>query len=76
MIGFSDEEFKNRSKPVVVKDQTTISRLEEQAEEFLNAIICRKGQIACKMHDLVHLYLNCCSYCTVGKMYFHFGIVL
>lgn len=47
MIGFSDEEFENSPKPVVVKDQTTISRLEKQAEEFLNAILCRKGQIAC-----------------------------
>lgn len=47
LIGFSDEEFEDRPKPVVVKDQTTISRLEEQAEEFLNAILCRKGQIPC-----------------------------
>lgn len=52
LIGFSDEEFENRPKPVVVKDQTTISRLEEQAEEFLNAILCRKGQLACvRRHD-------------------------
>ncbi|XP_056903204.1 nascent polypeptide-associated complex subunit alpha, muscle-specific form isoform X1 [Takifugu flavidus] len=42
LIGLSDEELEDRPKPVVVKDQTTISRLEEQAEEFLNAILCRK----------------------------------
>lgn len=47
LIGLSDEELEDGPKPVVVKDQTTISRLEEQAEEFLNAILCRKGQIAC-----------------------------
>ena len=77
MIGFSDEEFENRPKSVVVKDQTTIDRLEEQAEEFLNAILCRKGQTACicsndrrKMHYSVPLDLNCCSYYTVGKKTF------
>ncbi|XP_073337655.1 uncharacterized protein [Pagrus major] len=42
LIGLSDEGLENLPKPLLVKDQTTISRLERQAEEFLNAVLCRK----------------------------------
>ncbi|XP_076598533.1 ligand-dependent corepressor isoform X2 [Chaetodon auriga] len=41
-IGLSDEGLEDTPKPLLVKDQTTISRLEKQAEEFLNAVLCRK----------------------------------
>ncbi|KAM9345436.1 ligand-dependent nuclear receptor corepressor-like protein [Symphorus nematophorus] len=42
LIGLSDEGLEDTPKPLLVKDQTTISRLEKQAEEFLNAVLCRK----------------------------------
>ncbi|XP_075874689.1 uncharacterized protein LOC142883584 isoform X2 [Nelusetta ayraudi] len=38
----SDEWLEDRSKPLSVKDQAAIIRLEEQAEEFLHAVLCRK----------------------------------
>lgn len=44
LIGLSDEWLEDRPKSLSVKDQTTISRLEKQAEEFLNAVLCRKGE--------------------------------
>lgn len=31
-------------KPFLVKDQSIISRLEKQAEEFLSAVLSRKGE--------------------------------
>ncbi|TKS85597.1 Ligand-dependent corepressor [Collichthys lucidus] len=42
LIGLSSEGLEDTPKPLLVKDQTTISRLEKQAEEFLNAVLCRK----------------------------------
>ncbi|XP_070833122.1 uncharacterized protein [Chaetodon trifascialis] len=42
LIGLSDEGLEDTPKPLLVKDQTAISRLEKQAEEFLNAVLCRK----------------------------------
>ncbi|XP_071336754.1 ligand-dependent corepressor isoform X2 [Trachinotus anak] len=42
LIGLSNEGLEDTHKPLLVKDQTTISRLEKQAEEFLNAVLCRK----------------------------------
>ncbi|KAM8738031.1 ligand-dependent corepressor isoform 2-T2 [Acanthopagrus schlegelii] len=42
LIGLNDEGLENSPKPLLVKDQTTISRLERQAEEFLNAVLSRK----------------------------------
>ncbi|XP_037126905.1 ligand-dependent corepressor-like isoform X3 [Syngnathus acus] len=42
LIGLSSEESQDPLKPLVVKDQTTISKLEKQAEEFLNAVLCNK----------------------------------
>ncbi|XP_074501906.1 ligand-dependent corepressor isoform X4 [Sebastes fasciatus] len=42
LIGLSDEGLEDTAKPLLVKDQTAISRLEKQAEEFLNAVLCRK----------------------------------
>ncbi|XP_035520082.1 ligand-dependent corepressor [Morone saxatilis] len=43
LIGLSDTGLEDPSKPLLVKDQTTIIRLEKQAEEFLNAVLSRKG---------------------------------
>lgn len=40
----SDDWLEDRPKPLSVKDQTAINRLEEQAEEFLHAVLCRKGK--------------------------------
>ncbi|XP_077437534.1 uncharacterized protein LOC144061199 isoform X2 [Vanacampus margaritifer] len=42
LIGLSSEESQDPLKPLVVKDQSTISKLEKQAEEFLNAVLCNK----------------------------------
>ncbi|XP_019720177.1 uncharacterized protein C10orf12 isoform X2 [Hippocampus comes] len=42
LIGSSSEESQDPLKPLVVKDQTTISTLEKEAEEFLNAVLCNK----------------------------------
>ncbi|XP_023261557.1 uncharacterized protein LOC111654682 isoform X1 [Seriola lalandi dorsalis] len=42
LIGLSNEGLEDAHKPLLVKDQTAISRLEKQAEEFLNAVLCRK----------------------------------
>ncbi|XP_068184431.1 ligand-dependent corepressor isoform X3 [Antennarius striatus] len=42
LIGLSEEGLEDQPKPLLVKDQTTIGRLEQQAEEFLNAVLCRK----------------------------------
>ncbi|XP_042288866.1 uncharacterized protein LOC121911446 isoform X1 [Thunnus maccoyii] len=42
LIGLSNEGLEDSPKPLLVKDQTTISRLEQQAEEFLNAVLSRK----------------------------------
>ncbi|XP_051277284.1 uncharacterized protein LOC127375340 isoform X1 [Dicentrarchus labrax] len=42
LIGLSDTGLEDPPKPLLVKDQTTISRLEKQAEEFLNAVLSRK----------------------------------
>ncbi|KAM7408742.1 hypothetical protein PAMA_002460 [Pampus argenteus] len=42
LIGFSNEGLEDTSKPLLVKDLTAISRLEKQAEEFLNAVLSRK----------------------------------
>lgn len=44
LIGLSNEGLEDTPKPLLVKDQTTISRLEKQAEEFLNAVLSRKGE--------------------------------
>ncbi|XP_068578731.1 microtubule-associated protein futsch isoform X1 [Cebidichthys violaceus] len=42
LIGLNNEELEDVPKPLLVKDQTSISRLEKQAEEFLNAVLSRK----------------------------------
>ncbi|XP_078129999.1 uncharacterized protein LOC144532905 isoform X1 [Sander vitreus] len=42
LIGLSNEGLEDTPKSLLVKDQTTISKLEKQAEEFLNAVLCRK----------------------------------
>ncbi|XP_061546341.1 uncharacterized protein wu:fc17b08 isoform X1 [Phycodurus eques] len=43
LIGLSsDESRQDPLKPIEVKDWTTISKLERQAEEFLNAVLCNK----------------------------------
>ncbi|XP_053292759.1 mediator of DNA damage checkpoint protein 1 isoform X1 [Pleuronectes platessa] len=42
LIGLSKEELEHTPKPLLGKDQTSVSRLEKQAEEFLNAVLYRK----------------------------------
>ncbi|XP_072247104.1 uncharacterized protein [Leuresthes tenuis] len=42
LIGLNKEGLEDTPKPLLVKDQITIIRLEKQAEEFLNAVLCRK----------------------------------
>ncbi|XP_060943437.1 ligand-dependent corepressor isoform X2 [Limanda limanda] len=42
LIGLSKEELEDTPKPLLAKDQTSVSRLEKQAEEFLNAVLYRK----------------------------------
>uniref|UniRef100_UPI0037E761DA serine-rich adhesin for platelets isoform X1 n=1 Tax=Semicossyphus pulcher TaxID=241346 RepID=UPI0037E761DA len=42
LIGLSNEGLEDSPKPLQVRDQTTISRLEKQAEEFLHAVLSRK----------------------------------
>ncbi|XP_034537170.1 proteoglycan 4 isoform X1 [Notolabrus celidotus] len=42
LIGLSHEGLEDSPKPLQIKDQTTISRLERQAEEFLHAVLNRK----------------------------------
>lgn len=42
LIGLGIEGLEDTHRPLQVKDQTAISRLEKQAEEFLNAVLCRK----------------------------------
>lgn len=41
LIGLSEE---GPEDTPLDKDQARISRLEKQAEEFLNAVLCRKGE--------------------------------
>lgn len=43
LIGLNNEGLEDTPK----KDQTTISRLEQQAEEFLHAVLSRKGKFFC-----------------------------
>ncbi|XP_077351431.1 uncharacterized protein LOC144001194 isoform X2 [Festucalex cinctus] len=42
LIGLSSEESQDPLKPLMVKDQSSISKLEKQAEEFLSAVLCNK----------------------------------
>ncbi|XP_041865582.1 ligand-dependent corepressor isoform X3 [Melanotaenia boesemani] len=42
LIGLNKEGVEETPKPLLIKDQITISRLEKQAEEFLNAVLNRK----------------------------------
>ncbi|KAL6101837.1 lcor [Pungitius sinensis] len=42
LIGLSNKELEDSPKPLLIKDPTAISRLEKQAEEFLNAVLSRK----------------------------------
>ncbi|XP_020506660.2 uro-adherence factor A isoform X1 [Labrus bergylta] len=42
LIGLSHEGLDDTPKPLQVRDQTNISRLEKQAEEFLHAVLTRK----------------------------------
>ncbi|XP_043991806.1 uncharacterized protein wu:fc17b08 isoform X1 [Gambusia affinis] len=43
LFGFNKNHLEDAPKPLLVKDQIRIIRLEKKAEEFLNAILCRKG---------------------------------
>ncbi|CAJ1067628.1 proteoglycan 4 isoform X1 [Xyrichtys novacula] len=42
LIGLGHEGLEDTPKPLQIRDQTTISRLEKQAEEFLHAVLSRK----------------------------------
>ncbi|KAM4607461.1 ligand-dependent corepressor-like [Polymixia lowei] len=42
LVGLSNQGLEDTPKPLLLKDQTKINRLEKQAEEFLNAVLCRK----------------------------------
>ncbi|XP_047207501.1 uncharacterized protein LOC124859061 isoform X1 [Girardinichthys multiradiatus] len=42
LFGFSKEHLDDAPKPLLVKDQIRIIRLEKKAEEFLNAVLSRK----------------------------------
>ncbi|XP_034008427.1 uncharacterized protein wu:fc17b08 isoform X3 [Trematomus bernacchii] len=42
LIGLTNEGIEDTPKPLLAKDQNTISRLEKQAEEFLHAVLGRK----------------------------------
>ncbi|XP_056147448.1 ligand-dependent corepressor-like [Lampris incognitus] len=42
LVGLSNQGLEDTPKPLLVKDQTKINRLEKQAEEFLHAVLCRK----------------------------------
>uniref|UniRef100_UPI003AAD0872 uncharacterized protein n=1 Tax=Centroberyx gerrardi TaxID=166262 RepID=UPI003AAD0872 len=42
LVGLSNQGLEDTPKALLVKDQTKINRLEKQAEEFLNAVLCRK----------------------------------
>ncbi|XP_023183232.1 titin homolog isoform X2 [Xiphophorus maculatus] len=42
LFGFNKNHLEDAPKPLLVKDQIRIIRLEKKAEEFLNAILCRK----------------------------------
>ncbi|XP_010780675.1 uncharacterized protein C10orf12 [Notothenia coriiceps] len=42
LIGLTNEGIEDKPKPLLAKDQNTISRLEKQAEEFLHAVLGRK----------------------------------
>ncbi|XP_056466073.1 ligand-dependent corepressor-like [Gadus chalcogrammus] len=42
LVCLSNEGLEETVKPLLLNDQTKINRLEQQAEEFLNAVLCRK----------------------------------
>ncbi|XP_034041646.1 uncharacterized protein wu:fc17b08 isoform X2 [Thalassophryne amazonica] len=42
LLAFSKEVLEDTAKPLLVKDQTAITRLEKQTEDFLHAVFCRK----------------------------------
>ncbi|XP_008427876.1 ligand-dependent corepressor isoform X3 [Poecilia reticulata] len=43
LFGFNKNHLEDAPKPLLVKDQIRIIRLEKKTEEFFNAILCRKG---------------------------------
>ncbi|CAL8300318.1 unnamed protein product [Merluccius merluccius] len=43
LVGLSNQGLEDTPKPLLLNDQTKINRLERQAEEFLKAVLCRKG---------------------------------
>lgn len=44
LIDLNNEGLQDTPKGLLVKDQSTINRLEKQAEEFLSAVLSRKGE--------------------------------
>eukprot|EP00063_Salmo_salar_P060737 XP_014035572.1 PREDICTED: uncharacterized protein C10orf12-like [Salmo salar] len=42
LVGLSNQGLESGAKPLLVKDQTKINRLEKQAEEFFNAVLYKK----------------------------------
>ena len=52
MVSLSNQGLEDTPKPLLVKDQSKISRLEKQAEEFLNAVLYRKGEFLSQIIDV------------------------
>lgn len=44
LLGVNKSRLKGNAKPLLVKDQIAIGKLEKQTEDFLNAVFCRKGE--------------------------------
>lgn len=44
LVGLSNQGLESGAKPLLVKDQIKINRLEKQAEEFLSAVLYKKGR--------------------------------
>ncbi|XP_020565258.1 ligand-dependent corepressor isoform X3 [Oryzias latipes] len=42
LLGVNKSRLKGNAKPLLVKDQIAIGKLEKQTEDFLNAVFCRK----------------------------------
>ena len=58
LVGLSNEGLEDTAKPLLLNDQTKINRLEKQAEEFLNAVLCRKGDCGVWCDFVIRQNLN------------------
>ncbi|CAL8359019.1 unnamed protein product [Boreogadus saida] len=53
LVGLGNEGLEETVKPLLLNDQTNINRLELQAEEFLDAVLCRKGDVGEAFHFVI-----------------------